>query len=143
MARPTEEELLILNSIVYTDDFAKLKINPSEKDVSVLEWALDFKINSIDNAQKPGEISREEFENIIYTIKSNPDVYDNMYITNVDNSQYANESGSQRVTNATITYGNDTIIVYKGTGGDLEWRDNGEGAYSNITDTAQQQRALQ
>jgi len=141
MAQPTEEELLILNSIIYTENFAKLDVKKEE--LTVLDWAEAFKIDSIDNAHKPGEISKAEFENIIYTIKSNPDVYDNMYITNVDNSQYANESGSQRVTNATITYGSDTIIVYKGTGGDLEWRDNGEGAYSSITDTAQQQRALQ
>ena len=141
MAQPTEEELLILNSIIYTAGFAKL--DTEGKELTVLDWAEDFKINSIDNAHKPGEISKEEFENIIYTIKSNPDVYGDMKISNVDNSQYANESGSQRVTNATITYGNDTIIVYKGTGGDLEWRDNGEGAYSSITDTAQQQRALQ
>ena len=141
MAQPTEEELLILNSIIYTKSFAKL--DTEGKKLTVLEWAEDFKIDSISNAQKPGEISKDEFENVINTIKSNPDVYGNMKISNVDNSQYANKSGSQRVTNATITYGNDTIIVYKGTGGDLEWRDNGEGAYSSITDTAQQQRALQ
>jgi len=117
MAQPAEEELLILNCIIYTEDFAK--INADNKRLSVLEWALKFDINSIDNANKPGEISRAEFENIINTIKNNPDVYGNMKISNVDNSQYANESGSQRVSNATITYGNDTIIVYKGTGGGL------------------------
>jgi len=76
MAQPTEEELLILNSIIYTKSFAKL--DTEGKKLTVLDWAEDFKIDSISNAQKPGEISRAEFENIINTIKNNPDVYGNM-----------------------------------------------------------------
>lgn len=143
MAKPEEDELLILNSIIYTESFADLKTDSSKKPLSVLEWAERFDINSIDDANKPAEMSKTEFENVIKTIKNNPDVYGEMKIRDVDNTQYANESGSQRVTNATITYGKDTIVVYKGTAGDMEWRDNGEGSYSNITDTAQQQKALE
>lgn len=140
MAQPTEEELLILNSIIYTDNFANLNV---KKNYSVLQWAEEFELSSIDNANKPAEISRDEFANIITTIKNNPSVYGNMIINDVENSQYANESGSQRITNATISYGNDLILVYKGTAGDMEWRDNGEGGYYNVADTKQQQIALE
>lgn len=140
MAHPTEEELLILNSIIYTDDFTNLNVQDRKR--SVLDWANQFDLNSIDNDNKPGEISQSEFQTIINTIQNNPDVYQNMIIKDIDNSQYANESGSQRVTNAAISYGDDLIVVYKGTAGDMEWRDNGEGGYSNVADTKQQQMAL-
>ncbi|MBP1045594.1 DUF2974 domain-containing protein [Enterococcus sp. BWM-S5] len=137
MAQPTEEELLILNSIIYTEDFAE-----NAQGQTVLTWANTFDLNSINNANKPAEISRDEFANIITTIKNNPSVYGNMKINNVENSQYANENGSQRITNAAISYGDELILVYKGTAGDMEWRDNGEGGYYNVADTKQQQVAL-
>lgn len=139
MATPTEEELLILNSIIYDSSFSKYFQNRDDK--SIYQWAKEFNKNSIDDANKPAEISKEEFSNIIDSIKKNPSVYKAMKVRNVENEP-ANKKGTQHVTNATISYGNNTIIVYKGTGGDLEWRDNGEGAYSDITDTNQQKKAL-
>ncbi|WP_086347462.1 Mbeg1-like protein [Candidatus Enterococcus clewellii] len=138
MAQPTEEELLILNSIIYTDSFAE-----NGQGQTVYSWANQFDVNSIDNTKKPAEISKAEFATILQTIKNNPTIYENMLINDVENSQYANESGSQRITQATISYGEDLILVYKGTAGDMEWRDNGEGGYYNIADTKQQQLALE
>ena len=140
MATPTEEELLILNSIIYDPSFSKYFQNSDNK--SIYQWAKEFDKNSIDDANKPGEISKEEFSNIIDTIKKNHNVYKKMKVRNIENEP-ANKKGTQNVTNATITYENNTIIVYKGTGGDLEWRDNGEGAYSDVTDTNQQKKALE
>lgn len=139
MATPTEEELLILNSIIYDASFTNYY--QTNKGDNIYNWAKQFNKNSIDDSNKPAEISREEFSNIIDTIKKNPSVYKAMKVRNVENEP-ANKKGTQHVTNATISYGNNTIIVYKGTGGDLEWRDNGEGAYSDITDTNQQKKAL-
>lgn len=139
MAIPTEEELLILNSIIYESSFSTyFSVNT---DATIYKWAKKFNKNSIDDSNKPAEISKEEFSNIIDTIRKNPDVYDNMIVKNIENTD-ANTNGDQKVTNATISYGDNEIIVYKGTGGDLEWRDNGEGAYSEITDTKQQIQAL-
>ena len=139
MAAPTEEELLILNSIIYDRSFSNYFKKHDDK--SIYQWAKKFDKNSIDDANKPAEISKEEFSNIINTIRKNPDVYKKMKVRNIENEP-ANKTKTQFVTNATISYGNNTIIVYKGTGGDLEWRDNGEGAYSDITDTNQQKKAL-
>lgn len=67
MATPTEEELLILNSIIYDPSFSKYFQNSDNK--SIYQWAKEFDKNSIDDANKPGEISKEEFSNIIDTIK--------------------------------------------------------------------------
>jgi len=44
MAQPTEEELLILNAIIYTDGFAEL--DTEKEKLTVLKWALDFEIDS-------------------------------------------------------------------------------------------------
>ena len=113
MAAPTEEELLILNSIIYDSSFSNYFENRDNKYKSIYQWALQFKKNSIDDANKPGEISKEEFSNIINTIRKNPDVYKKMKVRNIENEP-ANKTKTQFVTNATISYGNNTIIVYKG-----------------------------
>lgn len=143
MAVPTEEELLILNSIIYDPSFAEYFKQHSNKTKSIYNWAREFDNNSINDANKPAEISKEEFSHIIDTIKKKPEIYGKMIVKNVNNNQKANLKGTQTVTNATISYDNNIIFVYKGTGGDLEWRDNGEGGYSNVTDTAQQEKALE
>ena len=59
----------------------------------------------------------------------------------IDNSVYGNATGSDRVVNVSFLFEDCLIIVYKGTAGDYEWKDNVEGTY-NITDTKQQRRAL-
>ena len=111
MAAPTEEELLILNSIIYDRSFSNYF--KKYKDKSIYQWAKKFDKNSIDDANKPAEISKEEFSNIINTIRKNPDVYKKMKVRNIENEP-ANKTKTQFVTNATISYGNNTIIVYKG-----------------------------
>ena len=111
MAAPTEEELLILNSIIYDRSFSNYFKKHDDK--SIYQWAKKFDKNSIDDANKPAEISKEEFSNIINTIRKNPDVYKKMKVRNIENEP-ANKTKTQFVTNATISYGNNTIIVYKG-----------------------------
>ena len=46
------------------------------------------------------------------------------------------------VVNATFTDHGKPIVVFKGTSGAAESRDNGEGGYANVTDTVSQQDAL-
>ncbi|MCB5950573.1 DUF2974 domain-containing protein [Enterococcus sp. BWT-B8] len=137
MAQPTESELLILNAIIYTNDF----VNQAEN-MSIYEWAVQFDSDNLDDSRKPAEMSKTEFQKVIHTIKENKSIYHQMIVRDINNEQYANESGSQRVTNAAVAYGEDLIILYKGTAGDLEWRDNGIGGYTKITDTEQQKLAL-
>ena len=136
MSKPTETELLILNSIIYTSDFVNHGLH-----MSVYQWACQFDFDTLKKT-KPAEMSATDFERVIATIKNNQRVYDQMKIREINNTQFANESGSQRVTTTAITYGEDLIVVYKGTAGDLEWRDNGVGAYSSCTDSQQQKLAL-
>jgi len=139
MAQPTETELLVLNSIIYTSSFTS-KFHGKD----VYKWACEFNLDTIIDDSLPGEINKEEFTTILNTIKANKNVYSKMIIIDVNTEQVTSKKNqSLRVTNASIQYGDDLIIIYKGTGGPLEWRDNGEGGYSNITDTAQQKKALE
>lgn len=89
----------------------------------------------------PAEINEDEFSIIINTIKKNKELYEKIKIVDVDNSVYGNITGSDRVVNVTFLYEDNLIIVYKGTAGDFEWKDNVEGTY-NISDTKQQRMAL-
>ncbi len=119
----TKEELLTLNILVYDPLFVEyFKCNPNH---SLYEWATNTQSNS----------------KIISTILNNKQIFDQMKIIDID-TQSANKNGDQEVVNASVMYNENLIIIYKGTGGDFEWIDNGEGAYSNITDTKQQKEAL-
>lgn len=137
MAKPTEEELLLLNSLMYTDDFVDYATkNPG---ATILDWA-----NQYDPSKNVGgAMNSNEIQQLANTVSKNPDTYEKMTIKDFDNSQEANTDGSQRVKNAAIDYGGDMIVVYCGTAGDTEWDDNGLGGHSNITDTEQQMRALE
>lgn len=117
-------------------------INTKYKNSTIYEWACDFDINSIDNENKPAEISKQEFQNIINTIKNNKEIYGNMIIRNVDNGKYSLSDDNPKVTNATIEYKGDIILIYKGTASDKDWRDNGVGGYSFVTETVEQVNAL-
>ncbi|HHW70994.1 MAG TPA: hypothetical protein GX392_06635 [Clostridiales bacterium] len=62
------EELLILNSIVYAEDFTKEIILEYD---NIYDWAVDFDANSIKNKESyPAEINEKEFKKTIQTISS-------------------------------------------------------------------------
>jgi len=56
MAQPTEEQLLILNSIIYTNSFTS-----NLKEISIYKWACKFDLDTIIDDSLPGEINKEEF----------------------------------------------------------------------------------
>jgi len=56
MAQPTETELLVLNSIIYTSNFT---FEFEGKDV--YKWACKFDLDTIIDDSLPGEINKEEF----------------------------------------------------------------------------------
>ena len=133
--------LLILNCIIYVHNFEKDDVQEKLVGKNIFE-IFDF----IRNKKKssgfyPAEINEEEFSVILNTIEHNEQIYEKIKIVDVDNSIYGNASGSDRVVNVTFQFEDNLIIVYKGTAGDYEWKDNVEGTY-NITDTKQQRRAL-
>ena len=132
---------LILNCIIYVSSFEKDDVDKNIVGKSLFEISdlLECKKNSL--GIFPAEINEEEFSNIVNTIKNNRELYEKIKIVDVDNSVYGNISGSDRVVNVTFLYEDNLIIVYKGTAGDFEWKDNVEGTY-NISDTKQQRIAL-
>ena len=82
MAQPTETELLVLNSIIYTSNFTS-----KFQGRSVYEWACEFKLDTIIDDSPPGEINKEEFTTILNTIKANENVYSKMTIIDVNIDQ--------------------------------------------------------
>lgn len=135
------DTFLILNCVIYVNSFEKDDVSENIVGKSLFEISdlLECKKNSL--GIFPAEINEEEFSIIINTIKKNKELYEKIKIVDVDNSVYGNISGSDRVVNVTFLYEDNLIIVYKGTAGDFEWKDNVEGTY-NISDTKQQRMAL-
>lgn len=135
------DTFLILNCVIYVNSFEKDDVFENTVDKSLFEISdlLECKKNYL--GIFPAEINEEEFSIIINTIKKNKELYEKIKIVDVDNSVYGNIPGSDRVVNVTFLFEDNLIIVYKGTAGDYEWKDNVEGTY-NITDTKQQRMAL-
>lgn len=135
------DTFLILNCVIYVSSFEKDNVveNIVGKSLFDISDLLECKKNSL--GIFPAEINEDEFSIIINTIKKNKELYEKIKIVDVDNSVYGNISGSDRVVNVTFLYEDNLIIVYKGTAGDFEWKDNVEGTY-NISDTKQQRIAL-
>lgn len=135
------DTFLILNCVIYVSSFKKDNVveNIISKSLFEISDLLECKKNSL--GIFPAEINEDEFSIIINTIKKNKELYEKIKIVDVDNSVYGNISGSDRVVNVTFLYEDNLIIVYKGTAGDFEWKDNVEGTY-NISDTKQQRMAL-
>ncbi len=135
------DTFLILNCVIYVNSFEKDDVSENIVGKSLFEISdlLECKRNSL--GFFPAEINEDEFSIIINTIKKNKELYEKIKIVDVDNSVYGNISGSDRVVNVTFLYEDNLIIVYKGTAGDFEWKDNVEGTY-NISDTKQQRMAL-
>lgn len=135
------DTFLILNCVIYVNSFEKEDVSENivGKNLFEISDLLECKKNSL--GIFPAEINEEEFSIIINTIKKNKELYEKIKIVDVDNSVYGNISGSDRVVNVTFLYEDNLIIVYKGTAGDFEWKDNVEGTY-NISDTKQQRMAL-
>ena len=132
---------LILNCIIYVHNFERDDVQEKLVGKNIFE-IFDFIRNKKDESgYYPAGINEEEFLNILNTVDHNRKIYEKIKIVDVDNSVYGNASGSYRVVNVSFQFKDNLIIVYKGTAGDFEWKDNVEGTY-NITDTKQQRRAL-
>lgn len=132
---------LILNCIIYVHNFERDDVQEKLVGKNIFE-IFDFIRNEKNSSgYYPAEINEDEFLGILNTVDHSRQVYEKIKIVDIDNSVYGNATGSDRVVNVTFQFEDNLIIVYKGTAGDYEWKDNVEGTY-NITDTKQQRRAL-
>lgn len=141
----TAQELLILNSVLY---FPRDTL-PQRGD-TLADWAQALSQNPARLQQvidsSPGKMNAEEVKGLLYTISSNRNIYGQVTMhdrpgSRVDNT-YDEQDKTSPVVNATFTDHGKPIVVFKGTSGAAEWRDNGEGGYANVTDTVSQQDAL-
>lgn len=132
---------LILNCIIYVHNFERDDVQEKLVGKNIFE-IFDFIRNEKNSSgYYPAEINEDEFLGILNTVDHSRQVYEKIKIVDIDNSVYGNATGSDRVVNVSFLFEDCLIIVYKGTAGDYEWKDNVEGTY-NITDTKQQRRAL-
>ncbi|MDR1266514.1 MAG: DUF2974 domain-containing protein, partial [Propionibacteriaceae bacterium] len=114
---------------------------------SVYDWALDRASHYATN-ETYAEMSPEDQQHLVDEILANPYVYQNIVPVNVENTPASIDPDGGLVTNVAFSYKDPDagaaamIVVYKGTGGPMEWRDNGVGGYYDTIDTPQQQAAL-
>ena len=124
-------QLLMLDNLIYTDycnngDTVETIINNMQTDIN--------------NGKTIGGcmMSNDEWQTIIDTVNNEPSLlkytvqeYNNDPDTGMRAACFVDD----------VNNPNDVNVVFRGTSGDYEWHDNGEGGY--LTDTAQQERAAQ
>jgi hypothetical protein len=143
---PTEEQLLVINCLMYafTEDE-----KPGEHD-SIYDWANrlakdEARLDAVADAER-GMITSDEFKMLVNTVVANRDVYGQMKVMDVQLTPGSPDAGPEGAgdwtVNMAINYDGKPIIAFKGTSGDLQWIDDGVGAYIWVTDTPEQQAAL-
>jgi len=154
MSEPSADELLLINCLLYSNDF-----EDGEGD-TIAKWANDLRNSPArmdalfppptdptkdpGDVIGPGEMTRSEFERVLDTTISNPD-FSSMKIKDVDvrpGSPFSPDKSGDELVMTTIDFNGTPIVVFKGTGGDVQWRNNGDGGYYDVTDTREQQYAL-
>lgn len=136
------EQLLTLNCIIYSLEFASKEKSSKFLGKTVYEWSKSFKYNLLENNEAPGGISTHEFETLITTIQKDREFYDKVEIVDIENSKAGNTDGTFKIVNVTFKYENNLLVIYKGTSGVLEWNDNVKGMYDDVSSTIQQIEAL-
>lgn len=135
----TEEEyMLYLSTIIYSGAFQDRNKKPINLEnyptigAAVKEW--DTSDLPTEDSDGNAMMSKEEWEQVRSSILNN-EAFANTTILNIEDNDPLDRS-------MTVQDGNgNLIIVYRGTAGG-EWPDNGVGAYGNVSDTVQQQKAL-
>lgn len=140
MAELTKPQLLVLNCIVYDLSYVKyFQLHPNN---SVFQWAINYDWSKFDDSKLPGEMKRGEFAKVIDSIREHPEVFNKIQVRNIDTSSIS-RSKDETVVKTALIYEDNLLVLYKGTGGSMEWRDNGNGASAGMTDTKQQLDAVE
>lgn len=136
----TVSHFLILNSLIYIEQFESKKYTNKLIGKSVYDFAINYEYFS-KYPYFPAEINEEEFYSLIESIKVEKNIFENVYFLNIENSLTGNKNCTENLVNMTLKYKNNLVFVFKGTSGTYEWVDNVRGTY--VADTKRQVKALQ
>ncbi len=136
----TVSHFLILNSLIYIEQFESKKYTNKLIGKSVYDFAINYEYSS-KYPYFPAEINEEEFYSLIESIKIEKNIFENVYFLNIENSLTGNKNCTENLVNMTLKYKNNLVFVFKGTSGTYEWVDNVRGTY--VADTKRQVKALQ
>lgn len=136
----TVSHFLILNSLIYIEQFESKKYTNKLIGKSVYDFAINYEYSS-KYPYFPAEINEEEFYSLIESIKVEKNIFENVYFLNIENSLTGNKNCTENLVNMTLKYKNNLVFVFKGTSGTYEWVDNVRGTY--VADTKRQVKALQ
>jgi len=140
---PTPEQLLVLNTLLYLAP-TTMKDYPS-----VGAWAQHMLDSPLELSTyfHGGDVrsgtTYQEYQAVLRKAASDP-AYRSITVKDVTTvaANPADPNSHDKSVMATFDQNGQPIIVYKGTSGALEWRDNGLGGAYNVTDTYRQQQAL-
>lgn len=135
-----ERQLILLDNLIYLDATVRTnKEKNSETNVNDIVNNLlslspeEFKKEVTDNqfyycGNMVNGMNAEEWKNVLTAIK-NDDYLMNMKITNIvdDNNYKISGTKPTGFRAACFTNGDDTAVIYRGTVGDYQWADNGQG----------------
>lgn len=125
MPKLTNAELLLLDNLIYTK---YVKNGRTVKEI------VDLAQQDIENGTfKPScQMSTKEWSTVLNHIENNKN------LSSYQVSNYVNEDTGMRAACFVddVTNPSDVNVVFRGTSGDYEWHDNGQGAY--VEDTNQQ-----
>ena len=136
----TVSHFLILNSLIYIEQFESKKYTNKLIGKSVYDFAINYEYSS-KYPYFPAEINEEEFYSLIESIKVEKNIFENVYFLNIENSLTGNKNCTENLVIMTLKYKNNLVFVFKGTSGTYEWVDNVRGTY--VADTKRQVKALQ
>jgi hypothetical protein len=119
-------QLLMLDTLIYTDDVSEGK--------SVGEIIAKIEKDGYDS--NACEMSSSEWKTLVVSIKNEPELL-NYKVTNYVNDKSTGMRAACFVDDTSNP--TDVNVVFRGTSGNYEWHDNGEGGY--LSDTDQQQKA--
>jgi hypothetical protein len=150
MAELSESQLLLLDNLIYLQEVA----NKDNKTVSIIvnDLLYDNKLNKSINPQKigtedeyPCKMTRKEWVVILEAIDKDPQLkalkikngqtgvmYDKKGQAITDSNGKVLEAGMRVAT--FVDPNKEATVVFRGTGGDFEWHDNGQGGYLSETD---------
>lgn len=159
MAELTADQLILLDNLIYLKDVANkdnMFVGDIIEDLLKKGGGLDKSRNPKHAGtvkEYPAMMSRPEWEKILNAIKNDKELtslmvthgdpgylYDKQGRKLTDNHGTPLESGSRVATFVNLKT-KEATVIFRGTAGDYEWYDNGQGGY--LSETKQQKEALQ